>query len=142
MRDSIQGVAEVETAISSSAAAASGQSMAIIKAKLAGFWPAAILGLGLVLTVAWNAALFCLLLYSVLWGIRSSRKLPALWIERAGLLAPLALADVLPTYILEFNFAAGSANYQSPTERAYLPSKKISGTVRICTLSEFSLRSP
>jgi hypothetical protein len=46
---------EVEAIVSSSAAAAAGQA---IKANL---WPLAILGLGLLLTVAWNASLFWLL---------------------------------------------------------------------------------
>jgi hypothetical protein len=61
MPDFIRGVAEVEAVISSSAAAAAGQA---IKFKLANLWPLAILGLGFVLTVAWNAGLFWLL-YSV-----------------------------------------------------------------------------
>jgi hypothetical protein len=49
---------EVEAIVSSSAAAAAGQA---IKFKLANLWPLAILGLGLLLTVAWNASLFWLL---------------------------------------------------------------------------------
>jgi hypothetical protein len=61
MTDSIQGAPEVEAVISSSAAGGDGQA---IKAKLANLWPLGILGLGLVLTVAWNAGLFWLL-YSV-----------------------------------------------------------------------------
>jgi hypothetical protein len=61
MTDCTQGaVAEVEAVITSSAAAAAG----VIKFKLARLWPLAILGLGLFLTVAWNAGLFWLL-YSV-----------------------------------------------------------------------------
>jgi hypothetical protein len=64
MTDSIQGVAEVEAVISSSAAAAAGQA---IKAKFANLWPLAILGLGLALTVAWNASLF----WSLFWLLYS-----------------------------------------------------------------------
>ena len=52
MTNSIQGVTQVEGVIGSSVA---------IKEKFADLWPAAMLGLGLVLTAVWNAGLFWLL---------------------------------------------------------------------------------
>ena len=52
MTNSIQGVTQVEGVVGSSAA---------IKKKFADLWPAAMLGVGLVLTVVWNAGLFWLL---------------------------------------------------------------------------------
>ena len=62
MTDCTETMGEIGAAVSSSATAGSGQ--AAITAKLAHLWPAAILGLGLALTIAWNAGLFWLL-YSV-----------------------------------------------------------------------------
>ena len=62
MTDCTETMGEVGATVSSSATAGAGQGT--ITAKLAHLWPAAILGLGLVLTIAWNAGLFWLL-YSV-----------------------------------------------------------------------------
>ena len=56
-KDSTQGVARVQAATNSSAAAAAARA---IKDRLANLWPLEMLGLGLVLTVAWDVCLLWL----------------------------------------------------------------------------------